>query len=431
MFLKGLISKIPYPISEILTKVPFRLRLGKNYSFFQKLIIDSEKWSLDQKNEYVISSLNKIKTHAEKDLPFYRNLYEEHGVLGLQIKDFNDWGKLPIVNKELIRTHFKSFHGPYKVNTGGTSGEPFAFYLDKFAWAREWAHMHFIWNLKGYNYQFPKITLRGKNLEKEVFQFNPIHNEFIINTYLNFSIRENALIIKGLIEKKKIHFVHGYPSAIFNFFLELEKSLNQYEILEIKRHLKICLFGSEFPVFYMVEYLRKVWGLDYISWYGHSEMCILAYDDSKSNLYRPFLTYGFPEISKNELIGTSFHNLAMPLIRYKTGDLIEAEMEGGRVESFSIKEGREGDFIEDKFGKKISLTALIFGRHHKAFEFFEFIQVTQIEAGLAKIIVTSKSNNPTAELNTLFDFNNVNIKFQFEIVNRPILSKAGKFKLKI
>ena len=53
----------------------------------------------------------------------------------------------------------------------------------------------------------------------------------------------------------------------------------------------------------------------------------------------------------------------------------EGEKEGcisgsnvGLVKEFAIKEGRSGDFIEDRNGKKIPLTALIFGRHHKAGE---------------------------------------------------------------
>ena len=90
---------------------------------------------------------------------------------------------------------------------------------------------------------------------------------------------------------------------------------------------------------------------------------MLAYDNDCSNRYRPFATYGLAEVVDGHLIGTSFHNFDMPLIRYDTGDLVEATKvsEGGLVEELAIKEGRSGDFIEDKHGKKIPLTALISG----------------------------------------------------------------------
>ena len=38
-----------------------------------------------------------------------------------------------------------------KINTGGTSGQPLEFYLDHQAFAREWAHMHHLWQAHGYH----------------------------------------------------------------------------------------------------------------------------------------------------------------------------------------------------------------------------------------------------------------------------------------
>ena len=54
-------------------------------------------------------------------------------------------------------------------------------------------------------------------------------------------------------------------------------------------------------------------------------MCFLAYDESKNNQYKPFFSYGLTENVDGHLVGTSFHNFDMPLIRYDTGDLIASE----------------------------------------------------------------------------------------------------------
>ena len=59
---------------------------------------------------------------------------------------------------------------------------------------------------------------------------------------------------------------------------------------------------------------------------------------------------------------------------------------------FAIKEGRSGDFFEDRNGKKIPLTALIFGRHHKAFDLADYIQIGQSEPGKATLYITMKSH---------------------------------------
>lgn len=432
MIIKDFVENIPFPIGKLLTKVPFKYRLGRSYvdnrNLIQKYNNASEEW----KNDYLITSLNKIKNYSQNHFDFYKKLYDEYGVIDLKIKDFSDWNKLPTINKEQLRNNLGTFKGHQIINTGGTSGEPFAFYIDKEAWSREWAHMHYIWELKGYNFKKPKITLRGKDLGDNIFKFNPVHNEFIINTYKDFSERNNAKLVKDLIIKREIKFAHGYPSAIFNFFSEIASALTKGEIDELKNCLKICLLGSEFPIEYMVNYLQKVWDLDFISWYGHSEMCILAYDFNKSNDYSPFMTYGYSEIVENELIGTSYHNFDMPLIRYKTGDLVTGTNSNHNIlQSFTIREGRSGDFIIDKLDKKISLTSLIFGRHHKAFNEFDYVQVSQILPGKATILVTNSKSKQIDDLSKYFDFDNVNIDFEFKEIEKPVLTGSGKYKLKV
>jgi phenylacetate-CoA ligase len=162
-------------------------------------------------------------------------------------------------------------------------------------------------------------------------------------------------------------------------------------------------------------------------------MCVLAYDKDCDNRYRPFATYGLAEVEKGHLIGTSFHNFEMPLIRYDTGDLVEATMvsRGGMVEEFAIKEGRSGDFIEDKNGKKIPLTALIFGRHHKAFDVADYIQIGQTEPGKATLYVTAKDGSGQRDLGKLFDLTNVDIDFEFKAVEKPVRTAMGKLKLRV
>lgn len=123
---------------------------------------------------------------------------------------------------------------------------------------------------------------------------------------------------------------------------------------------------------------------------------------------------------------------------FEFGDLVEAteRADGGLVTEFAIKEGRSGDFIEDRNDKKIPLTALIFGRHHKAFDVAEYIQIGQSEPGKATLYVTlnrhSHEKAPTLEaLPGLFDLSNVDIDFDFKILDKPIRTAMGKLKLRV
>jgi phenylacetate-CoA ligase len=81
----------------------------------------------------------------------------------------------------------------------------------------------------------------------------------------------------------------------------------------------------------------------------------------------------------------------------------------------------------------ISLTALIFGRHHRVFEIADYVQIRQHYAGKAVIVVSiSGDQRPSKHrLASLFDLAHVNISFDLEIREQPIRTKSGKTPLLI
>jgi phenylacetate-CoA ligase len=161
-------------------------------------------------------------------------------------------------------------------------------------------------------------------------------------------------------------------------------------------------------------------------------MAVLAYDEECGNCYHPFVTYGLAEVKDGRLLGTSYLNFDMPLIRYDTGDGVELlrATSGGLCKAFAIREGREGDFIEDKDGRKIPLTALIFGRHHRAFDEADYIQIGQKERGKAVLYVCgARSTLKSPEV--LFDLSNVKVDFTVQYLDAPIRTSAGKLKLRV
>ena len=168
------------------------------------------------------------------------------------------------------------------------------------------------------------------------------------------------------------------------------------------------------------------------SFYGHTEGCVLAYE-SERNTYHPMHTYGYVESElcngNHNLIGTNYYNYASPMIRYNTEDIIyNTEYEQSLLSSFSIKEGRPGEFVLDKKNKKIPLTGLIFGRHHKLFDYCSHIQAQQIKNGNLKILyVLLKKEKINAS--DLFDTSNIEMDFEFEELSNPIRTVSGKVKL--
>lgn len=428
--LKELVERCPYSVGRWLARAPFSWRLGGEYARAKTECKDAEKWSDVEKEAYAVKKIRQIFEYARSRFPCYRKRFEEAGILKLEIKTVSDIAKIPTIDKAWARAHFQEFHGAYRLNTGGSSGEPAAFWGDKDCWAREWAHMHTIWEMLGYDYRDLKLAIRGRDLGRRPFSYNPVHNEYIINTYL--SVKDYAGKLRKLFDKLNVKWFHGYPSSIYQFILECEEAYGKDGTRRLFKTVCGLLLSSEFPLPYMKEKFNE-YGLKWISWYGHTEMCVLAYDGDCCNRYRPFATYGLSEVEDGHLLGTSFHNFDMPLIRYDTGDLVEATKvsEGGLVEEFAIKEGRSGDFIEDKHGKKIPLTALIFGRHHRAFDVADYVQIAQDEPGKATLYVTMKKSASSLDMARFFDLANVDVDFEFKILDKPIRTALGKLKLRV
>lgn len=407
------------------------LRLGSDYTSFHHIVNSSRA---SDYNHSLPINLETLLLYAQKNIKFYRDYYKEHCFDPQKIKTLEDFKLAPIVTKSIMQQHplqeRSSQHlALKKSNTGGTTGQPLAFYLERNAYAREWAHMHSIWAKLGYHYTDEKITIRGKNIGAQYYKYNFNQNEFLINAYA--SLHDNLEACRELILKRNIKWIHGYPSSVFSFLHELENTdPTLFEILINK--VNGVFLGSEYPAPKYRNYIEKHCGLRTISWYGHSEMAVLAPErEPGSGIYFPFQSYGFaeaiPEGDTHRLIATSTHNFASPFIRYDTGDLIDPTFKDGLLESFRIKEGRNSESVIDMNARSISLTGLIFGRHHKAFEYSEHIQVRQSMAGKIDIFITSKTKR--TDWADLFDFSNAFFDITFSQIDTPIRTPAGKVQL--
>lgn len=415
--------------------IPYSFRLGRTYNQHARLIDWYLHASLDSKRQFHFAKLRNTLDHAYHKVPFYEEFYSSLNYHPRNFKCLADFGDVPIITKADLKKYEltdRSLELPGSTisNTGGTSGSPLEFRLDSKVFAREWAYMHRIWGRLGYNYLDTKLTFRGTNIGDTPILYNVVHNEFIVNSYVGFDRIVEEVI--RLSKRKSIRYLHGYPSAIYEFCKYLEA--NNLSVKDIfQGQLQGVFFGSEYPAPLYRDLIEKVLRVPTLSWYGHSEFAILA-EEKNPYQYSPFPTYGYAEALKRSndddfsLLATGYYNKAAPFIRYDTGDLVKSPCwDEGVLSSFEISSGRVGDFIVDVNEKKISLTALIFGRHHNAFGKAEFIQVKSISNGKATLVVTAKEHVSIDD----FDLSNVAIDFELKIVEKPVRTKNGKLPLLI
>lgn len=439
LFLKNNLTNIPPGLGHFINRLPYDYRpgLGKVYRQRKKEIEAYETFSAKDRQLFVFDRTKRIVDFAYGNIPAYKKYYDEESFHPDKLNCFDDISRIPITSKAILSNYNleeRSYpkKGRYIVNTGGSSGTPFGFYIEPNSIGHEWAHIHTIWGKLGYHVSDFKIGFGGRSNITDLIDYDVVRNTFAIDLYADY--KAISIKLKQILKKHSVSYLHGYPSSIYDFAVYCKERDSELQNL-LTRHLKGAFLGSEFPHPHYRDLIEHVFGIDTISWYGHTERSVLAYEKNQKFVYEPFQTYGYAEVvtenGKDELVSTSYYNQASPLIRYNTNDEIaESITEQGILKCFQMKGGRSGEFVIDKDGKKINLTGLIFGRHHELFNEAKYIQVNQITMGVIEIHYVA-DNLQSDKAATLFDSNNVNLDISFVQEKEPIRTIAGKVNLLI
>jgi len=423
-------------LAKLVARTPYGLRFGPVYGETAKLAEKIDSAPILEIKSWAFPRLKRIVDRSFRECTAYRTFYQRRGYHPDKLATMEHFQDVPIVTKAdlqefTVEERSLPSAGKMLVNTGGTSGAPLAFHVDGDAFAREWAHMHLIWGRVGYHYRDVMMTMTGRNLGDELVRYNPVHNEWIVNTYADRASLCRAL--SNLLRKEKVKWIQGYPSIV----AELVSTLSKYDsatLASLGSGVRGVLFASEYPTPQYTEIVKRGLNVPTLSWYGHSEMCILAYQD-RSDRYIPLHSYGLVEAvpdgaDDERLIGTSYWNTASPFIRYDAGDRISSLKEGELLRSFAITAGRVGDFVVDRNGARISLTSLIIGRHHEAFGKIRHVQVRQQSPGVIELLIVPQVEGVSGEeLMHGFDFSSVQIEAVPVFISEPVRTAAGKIKL--
>lgn len=210
--IKKVAKKIPVGcklvIGSIVRSLPASWVFSKSFRY-AKLISESFERAVD-KEDYVYSYqervLKEIFAFAKKTI-YYRKYNFEQGI-----------EKLPFIQKETIVSNFKNFivttNEADLVSTGGTSGKPLVFYIDKLRKGFEWYWMTSNWSNVDFDlHKSYRAVLRNHKLENKCYKKNSLLKEIQFN---NFRLSEEYLnYIINFIEIHKIPFIHAYPSAAY------------------------------------------------------------------------------------------------------------------------------------------------------------------------------------------------------------------------
>ncbi|MFC4802575.1 hypothetical protein ACFPA1_25015 [Neobacillus sp. GCM10023253] len=393
--------------------------------------------------------LLKTLKYAYRNSQYYKNTFDEKGIKIKSIRE--DWGRVPFLDKSIIRkekdrilamSDSKNYVG--FVTTGGSTGEPLGFYTFG---SYDAEHQKFLYQLMGYSPGDKILAMDGTLvpddlINKNIFWTNKSANDLpygsvaLSSQYLN---SKNINYYIDFIKKFKPAIIRGYPSYIDSIAMYILKNN-----IDLGFNIKGIQITSESFYNYQVDNIKKAFKTNVYTQYGHAEASVFGYsvDDSLMIYCSPF--YGYTEVigedgihvkpgEMGEIVVTGFNNYAMPFIRYRTGDLAIYDGDDNGIVKLRKINGRTQDYIYTENMEKVLLTAIVFGRHYKAFENIEKWQIVQNVPGeiIFKIIKgSSYSINDQIELQDNF-YQLAKIKTEFEIVDNLPLTPRGKSKFLI
>lgn len=325
-----------------------------------KRVVDTfGKWNPKQQQQFSESALHDMVSYAYKNVPYYSELFSDHGIDPKQITTFKDLSKIPILTKEIIRTQKDSLTSTElgsikhtKRRSGGTTGEPIESILSKNATAFETFIFLRELSAMGWNPGMQYLQVFGGNIgvqNKARFR-NKVFNLMMNSKYIHpFDLDlKNIHNLKTFFNTKKEICLIGYPSAINNL-VDLFREIS-FKV----ENVKIVITTSEHLIDDWKSNITEYFNCGIRSYYGCGEVGSLGYQhiNQGEDYFIPVEHVILENDNKtDELIITQLHNQAMPLIRYKNGDTGKVSPDFRKINALT---GRTADYFQRSDGSKVS-----------------------------------------------------------------------------
>lgn len=235
--------------------------------------------------------------------------------------------ELPVMDKTTVNENFDVIltrikgRSVQKKKTGGSTGSPFYYYVDKDHLSWFWGYIYFFWNrFSGYAPGDPFITIAGNSLRTNNRRIiESIYHKLQNNYFIKGDVIDSTLQI-DYSKTNEALLLYGYPSSIMNILRvkpELAKNLS---------NLKAIFTTSEQLSPKTRSYIETTLRIPVFDMYGANDGGILTCECEKHNGYHINVHNCYVESFENELgmtelLLTNLNSYSFPLVRYRVGDL--------------------------------------------------------------------------------------------------------------
>ncbi len=410
--------------------------------------LEKSQWaSLDELNDIQERLLGKLVRHCYENVPYYTQLFTRLGLDPEDIKAKDDLKHIPVLTKQIIRDNFQALqakdshrYSPLKYRTGGTTGTPLEFFVDKNANIMEFAAVWRHWNWAGYRFGNKFCDLRGKIIKG--------HKPYVYDWRLNAMFLSSYRMTKDLVDvyadqlrRFKPAIIRGYPSAIDMFATFLKEK----GITDIRPRSVVT--SSETLLSHQRQNLEAAFGCAVFDTYGLEERAAAAGQCPHGKMHQD-VEYGIirvldedgndlPKGHEGEMVCTGLHNYVMPLINLRTNDIGSYSVEtcscGRNLPVLNPITGRVEDMIRTPDGRHVAGSGLSVAIKHSLG--IKVSQIVQEELGEMRVKIVRNEffgeEDEVSLLRNLRDRVGDVIRIRLDYVPDIPLTKAGKLKFVI
>jgi phenylacetate-CoA ligase len=429
-----------------------RERYGGRFAEFRELLARTERASAAEIGEYQDERIRAIVAHAYGTVPYYRRKFDEVKLRPADVRGRRDLEKVPLLGRDDIRRHLEDLRSrafsPRAVrmgHTSGTTGTPLTVGYDRDTVWMTYAvfDRHYRWAGLRLGRGGDRIAVARGNVivplgqkAPPYWRHNRVHNQLLLSSFhlskatLPAYFEELARFRPAVLD--------GYPSTLYVLAKYLQSRGETFP-------LRAAVTSSETLYDFQRQVIEERFACPVFDYYALAERTAFSGECERHEGHHLAMEYALTEVvdadgrplpagAVGTLVGTTLHNLAMPLIRYVTNDM--TSIRGGRCSC-----GRSLDLMDDVTTKAEDVLTLGDGRlispsvlthPFKPLESIEGSQIVQTAPNAITVRLVPGPQLTTALVETLVhdlqERLGPEVRIDVAMVERVEVSANGKFK---
>jgi phenylacetate-CoA ligase len=335
-------------------------------------------WGYERIQAYQQRKLRSMIRYCWKYVPYYRARWSSFISGPDEIRTIEDLTRLPILTKDEVREQLEELTSAapwvrkYPARTGGSTGRPVIFRMTNYDEQLSWAQMYLGWSWAGYRPGDPFLAVGGESigvgLSDKRSRRDRVMNRWVTSGS-NLTLERTRALAQSA-HFPHIRMIYGYPNSI----RELCEHLATLGVRPPALQGVVCTAEVMRPE--VRKRISEVLGVTRVlDQYGLNDGGLHACEGPDQDGLHLSFHRGILEILDDQnrqitalkqsgrAIATTLTNLAMPFVRYETGDTVhwhsrEPAASGVRVPRIGPVEGRTGDVIYLPSGRSIPMPGL-------------------------------------------------------------------------